>query len=239
MWAVHHRDFWPDLDAREEPTTVGRRLDVGGFVFADPPEVLFRCIGIDYIRDAWLRLVRILSEYEIASEDLSWGILHPGESHVSACRWDDPCRFIGWTSPQLMDFDTHPQREAVEGALTRGLPRLGCGVTWRSLRWRIGGDEYALGLRLFEALATDEYTEWAPEVVLAVPRDDSEAWVRVAHAVKDRDQVRLDQAFRDAARAYSPVGYRIVVRGYQAYADGWELGLRFPVLSDPERNPTP
>jgi hypothetical protein len=45
VWAAHHADLWPDLDARVEPTDAGRRLDVGGFVFSDPPEALFRAIG--------------------------------------------------------------------------------------------------------------------------------------------------------------------------------------------------
>jgi hypothetical protein len=237
MWASHHSDLWPDLDAREEPTVVGRRLDVGGFVFSDRPEAIFRSIGADYVRDAWHHLGDVLGRHEVPGDDLSWGMMHPGETSVEGVGAEDPGRYVGWTSPRLAAFDADPRWGAVDAALGRGSPPLRSAVTWRSLRWRIGGGEVALGLRLFEAWATDEYTEWSPSVVFSVPRDDSEPWVRAAAAIRDGDQRLLDRALAAAEQVYSAIGYRIVVRGYRAYADGWGLGLRFPAL--PERTGWP
>jgi hypothetical protein len=230
MRASHHRDSWADLDARREPTDVGRRLEVGGFVFGDPPDALFRGIDADYLRGAWYRLGAVLSRHGIQAGDLSWGCMHPGETYIPGEGRDEPCRFIGWTSRELASFDADAAYGAVDEALSRGSPVLRCAVTWRSVKWRIAGDD-ALGLRLFEALATDEPSEWSPDVVLATERDESEPWVRAALAVRAGDQRLLDEALASAARAYTPVGYRMVVRGYQAYADGWGLGLQFPVLA--------
>ena len=78
-----------------------------------------------------------------------------------------------------------------------------------------------MGLRLFEAMTTDDITVWSPSNIFAVPRDESEPWIRAAVAIRDVDQRRLDQALAEAGRIYSPIGYRVVVRGYQAYAAAW------------------
>ena len=228
VWAAHHANQWPDLDVWEEPADGGRRLDVGGFVFSDPPEEIFRGISATYLRDAWHWLGDVLVRHEITSDDLAWGMMHPGETVVTGVRPDDPCRFIGWTSRDLDTFDTNTSWRLVDDELGRGSPPLRCAVTGRSLRWRIGGDDTVLGLRLFEALATDEYTDWNPQVVLSAARDESEPWVRIAVAIRENDQASLDRALAAAERTYSGTGFRIVVRGYQAYAAGWGLGLRFP-----------
>ncbi|MBX9677760.1 MAG: hypothetical protein K2X38_03270 [Gemmataceae bacterium] len=216
------------MDAREEATDIGRRLDVCGFVFSAPPDAIFRNIGPTYVRDAWQRLGQVLNRHGVAADDLSWGMMHPGETHIRRLRNDEPCRFIGWTSRNLVEFDADARWGLVDAELGVGTPPLRSAVTWRSLRWQIGGEEVALGLRLFEALATDEYTDWSPHDILAGGRNLSEPWVRVAAALRDVSQTGLDSALAAAERSYSTLGYRIVLRGYQAFATGWGLALRFP-----------
>lgn len=83
MWAAHHRERWPDLDAREGPTDAGGRLEVGGFVLADPFEAILRSISASYIRNAWERVRDVLTRSRLAPADLSWGWLHPGKTWIA------------------------------------------------------------------------------------------------------------------------------------------------------------
>jgi hypothetical protein len=53
MWAAHHHDQCPDLDAHEEPTDAGRRLDAGGLILADPFETILRPLSVSYLCTAW------------------------------------------------------------------------------------------------------------------------------------------------------------------------------------------
>ncbi len=234
MWAEHNSGLWPDLDAREHSGFGAGHLYVGGFVFTDPPESVFRSVGEDYVRDAWSHVSEVLDRQGMAANDLSWGAMHPGVTVVAGGgrEWRDPGRYLGWTSLLLYGFDADARWGAVDEELSRHSPQLRCAVTWRSHQWSIAGDEIALGLRLFEAMTTDDITVWSPSNIFAVPRDESESWIRAAAAIRDGDQWRLDRALAEAGRIYSPIGYRIVVRGFRAYAAAWAPGLQFPPVPD-------
>lgn len=226
-WTDYHRQVWADLNPLEEPAS-GRRLDVGGFVFADPPEVLWRNIGSGYIRTAWDHLTQVLAQHHIVVADLRWGAMHQGETNVAGVSHSDPCRFIGWTSQSMADEHDHPRWSAMNESLVHQNPALRCAFTWRSLQWRIAPDDLDLGLQLFEALAIDETTDWSPDHILSVPRDPHEPWIRAAMAIRDASQEALNNTLASAQASYSPLGYRIVSRGFEGYSAECNLGLRFP-----------
>lgn len=81
MWSTHHRHLWAELDALEEPGNVGHLLAVGGFVLADPFEVVLRSLSREYLRAAWRHLRPLLRRRGALPDDLSWGCLHPDETH--------------------------------------------------------------------------------------------------------------------------------------------------------------
>jgi hypothetical protein len=83
---------------------------------------------------------------------------------------------------------------------------------------------------LIEALATDETSEWAPPWILEHAGSASRAWIEIAQALDAGDQDALDQALAQAHATYSPVGYRIVIRGFAAFIHqpGISLAIRFP-----------
>jgi hypothetical protein len=117
--------------------------------------------------------------------------------------------------------------------LRSGAPAVACACTWRSLKWRIAPDDFTLALRLIEAMATDEGVDWTPSFVLSehAGRGLPEGpWLAVSRAVEDRDQRALDQAVADAARLYSPVGFRLFQKGYGRLLTGLqeEHGLTLP-----------
>jgi len=234
MRAAHNRERWSDLEARKEQTDVGRRLDAGGIVLADSFETMLQSLSEHYLHDAWERAASALTRYQLAPTDLSWGQLHPGETHIAGLEnRATPSDYVGWTSRELKDFDQENYYYATDGELAQGKPRLRCAVSWRSTKWSIAPDNYSLGLRLIEARATNEITSWAPTWVLAhegLSGADSGAWIAIAQALGDYNQGALDQAFAQARATYSPLGYRIVLRGFVAFAHqpGRNLALRFP-----------
>jgi hypothetical protein len=232
MWSAHHRDHWPDLDAREEPTDAGRRLDAGGFVLADRFETILRSISAPYLHTAWDRLSAMLTRYQLAPTDLSWGWLHPGGTTrpVGLERGDTPSDFVGWTSRDLKDFDLDSRFEVIDAELAQGQPTLRCAVAWRSLKWTIAPDDEALGLRLIEALSTDEVTDWAPDWILQHADREAGAWIEIARALHALDQEALDQALAQARATYSPLGYRMVRLGFAAFVHqpGQHLPICFP-----------
>jgi hypothetical protein len=215
MWAVHHRDQWHDLDLLEEPTA-GRRLDVGGFILADSFDTLLRRISVEYLGQAWSRLSGVLKKYRLQPDDLSWGSLHPGETSVPGLM-EAPSNFTGWTSLRLQHFFDEAYYAELDNELGHGTPSLRCATTWRSLKWRIAPDAYPIAMRLIEALWTDEYSEWAPAHVLHASHQPNGPYIAIARAILGDDQQQLDRAVEDAHAQYSPVGYRIVIRGYRAY----------------------
>jgi hypothetical protein len=217
MWGMHQQGRYDDLDRAREPTVVGRRLDVGGFVLADPFELVLRQLSEPYLRDAWQRLEAALARWQVAPSDLSWGWLHPGETPLPALNHSAPSSFVGWSSQQLADFDHDARFPGLDAELRQGRPAIACACTWRSLKWRIAPDNVALGLRLVEALSTNEVTDWVPAFVVRGDRGPAGAWHAIASAILAEDQQALDRAVALARQTYSPVGYRIVLDGYASY----------------------
>jgi hypothetical protein len=230
FWSMHHCGMWKDLDALQEPTTVGRRLDVGGFILADSFEFFLTNISQAYLRDAWQRLSRILAQYDVRPNDLSWGMLHPGETYLPDHKAASPGDYVGWTSRELADFDDDIRYRQIDKELAKETPTIRCAVTWRSLKWAIDPDSYALALRLIEALDTDELTDWHPDFVLQDRPNPTEAWLKIAKAIQDQDQQQLDVAVNAAQASYSPLGYRMVIRAYTAHLAANYVPLQMPAL---------
>ncbi|HEX3270568.1 MAG TPA: hypothetical protein VHR15_07960 [Ktedonobacterales bacterium] len=231
MWAPHNRDRWADLDALEEPTDVGRRLDAGGFILADPFETILRTLSIEYLRGAWERVSSALTRYHLAPIDLSWGCLHPGVTRIKGLEQRAaPSDYTGWTSRALSDFFLDRRYHTIDAELAQGRPALRCACSWRSGKWNIAPNDFALGLGLIEALATDEISDWAPAVILKHAGDTSGAWIEIAQALDSLDQDALDQALVQARSSYSLLGYRIVIRGFAGYIrqPGINMAIQFP-----------
>lgn len=261
-------DLWPELEVLEVPRYVGRRLDAGGFVLGDSFDTILRQLSGDYLRAAWNRLQALLHRYGVESDDLSWGWLHDGETGISGLEQPAPSHFTGWTSLQLDRFYEDPRFVQMDDELKAGSPALRCGCTWRSLKWRIGPDDFPLALRLIEALWTDEPTNWSPIAILCdqeriqdlwrkaprayQQRDTvewaryeaavqaayaapeyrlgdktllSEPWRKVADAIGARSQHQLDHELREAQMVYSPMGYRLLLRGFNRYLSVWSSDL--------------
>ena len=232
MWSYHQRDNLKDLDEVEVPT-VGRRLDVGGFVFADTFDDFLRSISEDYLRVAWRRLSGVLAQKGVVADDLSWGWMHPGETgflgeRPLSAQSSSPSDFIGWTSCDLSEMWRSEEDRPLDEALRVGKPPLRCTCTWRSLKWKIAPDNYFVALRLIEAICVDEIADWHPDIVLQGIIDPTELWRKVAVTIRDDDQYQLNlllgQAEREytpqAEREYTPLGLRILVRGYATYLHG-------------------
>jgi hypothetical protein len=118
--------------------------------------------------------------------------------------------------------------EMVERQLEAGEPSMRCTCTWRSVKWRIEPRDFRLGLRLFEEYATDEVAFWCPDYILREAHGPSAPWVQIAQAVHDVQQQRLDESLLRAMEEYSPLGYRIALRGFKRFAEDWNLPLIFP-----------
>jgi hypothetical protein len=222
MGETYNFHHWPELDAVVEPTDVGRRLDIGGFVLNDPFERFLRQVSEGYLRAAWQRLDALLAKYQLAPADLSWGAPHPGETYIPNRPPDAPSDFIGWISRDLALFYNDPRYEALDTELRAGTPVLRCVATWRSHKWAIAPDNFRLALQLIEALCIDELSSWHPNVVLRDDSDASEPWLQIARAIREYDQQQLERAVSAARASYSEVGYRIVVRAYTAFLQGAE-----------------
>jgi len=231
LWGQHQQGFYDDLDRVLEPTIIGRRLDVGGFVLADPFELILRRSSAAYLREAWLQLRTSLTRYTLAPHDLSRGLLlHPGETGVPGLNNAAPSSFIGWTSWELADFDHDARFLPLNTELRQGDPALASACAWRSLKWRIAPANVALALRLFEAISTSEVSRWSPEVVVQEDYGLRGAWHAIARALCDEDQHELERAVILAKQTYSPIGCRIVREGYASYLgqDGIETKMVLP-----------
>ena len=225
MTPKRYRVTCPDLDAREEPRDVGSRLDVGGFVLADPFETLLRLLSASYLSDAWTLLSAALHHYDLAAGDLSWGHLHPGVTSIDGLSGSAPTDFVGWTSRELKDFDHDDRFPALDRALRAGRPALACAVAWRSLKWAIAPDDVALGLRLVMGLGLDDPADWNPEWLLEPASDAVGAWADIARAIAARDQRALDRGMSEARATYSALGYDLVQRGFTSYLEQMQLNL--------------
>lgn len=141
---------------------------------------------------------------------------------------------MGWTSRDLKDFDLDSRDEAIDAELAAGQPALRCAVAWRSLKWTIAPDDEALGLRLIEALSTDGGADWAPDWILQHADTETGARIEIARALHALDQEALDQALdqalAQAQATYSPLGYKVVLRGFASFLGqpGMNLAVRFP-----------
>jgi hypothetical protein len=231
MSAPHNRDLWLELDAREEPPDVGRLLDAGGFILADPFETILRSLSVEYLRAAWERVSGVLTRFDLAPVDLSWGWLHPGETRIPGLEQRAaPSDYVGWTSRAFRDFFLERRYHTVDAELVQGKPTLHCAYSWRSAKWNSAPDDFALGLQLIEALATNEISNLAPAVILKHAGSASGTWVEVAQALDALDQDALDQALMKAKATYSPLGYQIMIHGFAAYIHqpGISLTIRFP-----------
>jgi hypothetical protein len=229
MWSYYYREWPADLLDLAEPHYAGRRLDAGGFVLADPFDTILRNLSEPYLSQALQRALTIRDQYQLYATDLSWGWLHPGEANLPNILQDPPLHsphhWIGWTSKELDKLYLDSRYEAIDEDLKNGYPALRCGVSWRSSKWRISPDDFTTALRLIEVYCTCEPSDWAPSIVLngwttrkpKAKRDLSEPWVKVALAIMHNDQRELDTALSEAQTVYTPLGYRIVVRGYGTY----------------------
>ncbi|MEM9777216.1 MAG: hypothetical protein AAF902_21745 [Chloroflexota bacterium] len=217
-WSHHHQNQWQDLDALELKTDAGRRLDVGGFILADSFDQMLRNISAEYVHTAWQNIVEALTDaaFEIP-DDLTWGIMHGGDTHAPDIE-SSPANYFGWTSRKLKDFDSHPLYSAIDSNLISSTPSIRCACTWRSLKWNARPDDFKFGLRLFEAITTDELTDWSPlnPSVLQDSIESREIWRRAVNAIGQQDQDALIQTLNSAKEAYSEVGFRIVRRALTA-----------------------
>lgn len=215
-----------DLNDLQEPT-VGRALYAGGFVFGDSFDDFLKNISEDYLRAAWEHLSAVLEQNAIVAEDLSWGWMHPGETGFpgedslrSLSTALAPNSFIGWTSRDLSEIWRTGEDSRIDELLKYDKPVLRCTATWRSLKWRIAPDDFALALRLIAAICTDEISDWHPSVVLQSVVEPLGLWQQAAEAIRDGNQQELDSILEQARREYTALGYRILVGGYSAYIRG-------------------
>ena len=116
-------------------------------------------------------------------------------------------------------FYKEPRFEQMDDELKQMTPMLRCAASWRSLKWRIAPDDYPMALRLIEALCTDELSDWSPSSVLERHSETEEPWVKVSKALNNRDENQVRNALEEARDVYSPLGYRIMRRGYAAVAE--------------------
>ena len=243
----------------------GGDVAAGGFVFGETFDTLLHHLSEGYLRAAWERLSSILQRYAVVADGLTWGWLHGGVTEVPGMTLPAPSDFTGWTSPRLARFYENSTFEQLDNDLRAASPVLRCACTYRAHYWRIAPDDFTTGLRLIEALWTDDPADWSPSSVLldqqhllalnrqfgaAYQRGDqveadrfwaeesavrasvspeyrltdsqglNEPWRKIARALHERDQQQLRNALAAAQRAYSPLGYRILLRGYANTLDG-------------------
>jgi hypothetical protein len=204
-----------DFDDLETPSDAA-----GGFILADPFDTLLRELSETYLHAAWQCVAAVLEHYQLAPADLCWGDLY-GTIYASGF----PPPYVGWMSRHLARFDEDPRFGDVRAELEASQPRLSCAFALRSHQWRIAPEDARLGVQLIEALvSTGEPTDWAPATILQQYSSPGwwahypdGPWIHVAQAIAQRDQRLLDAALAEAQAAYSPIGYRMMVRGYAAY----------------------
>lgn len=135
------------------------------------------------------------------------GWLHAGNTRIVGIHPPAPSDYVGWTNQELARFWEDPRYLAIDEQLQRDLttpPTLRCAWCYRSLKWHIDPEEYPLALRMIEAIATDETSDWAPEVIFAhqagiSPRSHphaktaQELWLEMVQATPAVNQQRVDQ----------------------------------------------
>lgn len=217
-----NREQFKDIDALQEPTLVGRRLDAGGFILADPFDTFLQKISEAYLEEAWSQLTVVLQTYQPPVFDLSWGWFHPGETGAPGLTEKAPHNYLGWSSLWLADFYLDQRFTQIDQELMSLTPSLRFVTSWRSLKWRIEPTDYKLALRLIEEICTEEGSDWVPKYILENNQNANNPWVNIARAILDEDQSQLDLALAEAKANYSSLGYQILVRGYKGYLEtGW------------------
>jgi hypothetical protein len=219
--SFQHREEFKDLDFLEEPTIVGRRLDVGAFVLTDSFDTFLKEISEQYLQKTWSQLTTILDRYQIDQSDLSWGWLHPGEIRVADVTEDAPHHFIGWTSRLLADFDLDPRFWAVSEEVSYIIPNVRCAVTWRSLKWRIAPTDYKQALRLIEATCND--AGWSFHDLLSNNLNANSIWHQLAYAISEENQTKVASVLEEAKKTYSVSGYRMLISSFSYFLEKYEI----------------
>jgi hypothetical protein len=224
MWSYYHNPGPEDLINLAEPKGGNRKWDVIGFVLTDPFDTFLRKLSVDYLQNAWQQLNAILRKYKVMPSDLSWAYLHPGETHVPGTFDFAPHQYLGWCSIDLWLANREGQYDdlyrKIDTKQKQVSPSVRYAITWRSVKWHIAPENFAKGLEIVEVMCTSEPSYWAPELILQSGYDIAEPWVQVAQAMLGPDQQLLDRALNEARASYTPLGYRIVLRGYATYAYG-------------------
>lgn len=217
------RQDWKGLDPLEQPRS-GRLLETVGFVLGDSFETILRSISEDYLRAAWQRLSLIIEQHRVVADDLSWGWMHSGETSLpgepAALGIITPTDFTGWLScnlARLWDYQNYEPIQRLDNELKVGVPSLRCTTTWRSMKWNIAPQDFALALKLIEVGCTDEVSEWHPQFVLQNIGEPTELWRQIAREIQANNQQQLDTLLEEAKRSYTPLGLRILLRGYSTY----------------------
>lgn len=216
-----------------------------------------RKLSTDYLHEAWERLSSALREYGLRPTDLSWGYINTfGSDHP-----DSPIVGTGWVSRDLADYvDARLGSRArderykyVGDRLSLESPALRLSDSYRSIRWDFPLEDFSTALRLVEHICLSEVTDWSPPYILKehahtgghrlveedvrhpIFHEPIEPWVKVAQAINDDKQDELDAALKDARRAYPPLGYSIMLRGYKSFVEQpWERDDTYRVrLPDP------
>lgn len=205
----------------EQSTTVGRRLDVVGFVLGDSFDIILRNISEDYLQSGWVRLSEILQRHDIRCDDLSWGWLHDGETgfyNSDGIREPPrPTDYLGWTSCQLADLHPIGTFHHLDAELQLGSPSLRYAETWRSNKWNIAPQNYALALKLIEHICTEDLVNWTPRVLLENVEHPEELWHQIAKSLEEKSQHKLNMLIEEARQSYTPLGFRMMLRGFGYY----------------------
>jgi hypothetical protein len=222
-WQEVQNELWAPLKPLTWPTSVGRRLDVGGFVLGDSFDTFLTHISEDYLHARWTRLSSFLEQHRIEVSDLTWGWMHNGETGFEGESYEyrqsvaSPMDFIGWTSCELCrQWSTYEVCNVLDNELKSGSPPLRCTMIWRSLKWSIEPQDYQTALKLIEAICSDP-VEWHADFLLQFNKEPTELWRLIAASIRDNDQKRCDALIEKARQTYSPLGFRMLLRGYNSY----------------------
>jgi hypothetical protein len=239
-WMQQRQDQAHYLRTLEEPPITGRLLPTGGFILADSFDTFLRGISGAYLATLWGNLEPVLDTAGFNPRDLTWGMLHAGNTWLDNKPAPTPLDYLGLLSPGLERFDQALYDGKGAGSaiatldqhLQQMTPALRCASCWRSSRWRIAPNDYTTALLLIEDVCTDEISNWYPPFIVETSGPHPAPWQQIAHALVHSDASALDAAVRTARESYSPIGFRIVWQGYARFLNhGVHVtDLRLPLL---------
>ena len=222
-------DRWAELVALKEPTGFA-----AGIVLADDFHTILRRLSSSYLLEAWQAALVALEQFGLTQGPIWWTAMNPGETVHSPPLHAGyfPTDFIGWSSSAFENLWVDRRWPLVDQALRASTPRLALLANREAWTWRIPPSDTALGLCVIEAMAVDDYTHWAPSLVLRdhVAQVNEEPWLQVAQAIARWDQDALDAACDGARDAYTPLAYRMMLAGFEIYVNACEPLLRLPSL---------